>query len=129
MREHYHYTGKYRGATHQKCNLWYAIPHYVPTIFHKLSGYNTHLFIKELGKKFDSGSVGMITENKEKYISFNINIYVDEYKTPSGETKQIKRPLRFMDSIRFMLSKLDLLSRNLVGVNGMVCEENGTHPH
>ena len=28
----------------------------------------------------------------------------------------------FIDSIRFMSSSLDLLSRNLVGVNGMVCE-------
>ena len=38
VRDHCHYTGKYRGATHQKCNLWYAIPHYINIIFHNLNG-------------------------------------------------------------------------------------------
>ena len=33
----------------------------------------------------------MIAENMEKYISFNVNVSVDEYKTPLGETKQSKR--------------------------------------
>ena len=82
-----------------------------------------HLFIRELGKKFDSGSVGVIAENLKKYISFNVRISVDEYKTPLGETKQIKRQLWFIDSIRFMASSLDFLSKNLVGTNGMTCEE------
>ena len=81
-----------------------------------------HLFIRELGKKFDSGSIGVIAENKEKYISFNINVSVDKYKTPLGEMKQIKRQLRLTDSIGFMSSSLDSLSRNLVGMNGMECE-------
>ena len=47
-RDHCHYTGKYRGAAHQKCNLLYAIPHYIPSGFHNLSGYDMHLFIREL---------------------------------------------------------------------------------
>ena len=90
-KDHYHCTGKYGGATHQKCNLWYAIPHYIPVVFHSLSGYNVHLFIRELGKKFKSGSVSIIAENKEKHISFNISISVNKYKTTLGETKQVKK--------------------------------------
>ena len=35
----------------------------------------------------------MIAKNPEKYISFNVNISVDEYETLSGEMKQIKRQL------------------------------------
>ena len=54
VRHHCHYTGKYRGAAHQKCNLWYTIPHYILVVFHNLSGYDAHLFIRELGKKLDS---------------------------------------------------------------------------
>ena len=123
FRDHCHYTGKYRGAAHQKCNLQYTIPHDIPIIFHNLSVYNTHLFIRELGKKCDSGSIGMITENKEKYISFNVNIVVDEYEMPLGEMKQVMRQLQFINCIRFMASTLDLLSKNLVGTNGMVCKE------
>ena len=93
VRDHCHNTGKYRGAAHQKCNLWYAIPNYIPAVFHNLSGYDEHLFIRELGKKFHSRSISIIAENKEKYISFNINITVDKYKTPLGETEEIKRQL------------------------------------
>ena len=81
------------GATHQKCNLWYAIPYYIPVIFHNLNGYDVHLFIRELGKKFEFEFISVIAENKEKYVSFNINVSVDEYKTPLGETMQIKRQL------------------------------------
>ena len=55
-----------------KVQLSVAIIHYVPIVFHNLSGYDAHLFIRELGKKFDSGSISVITENKEKYISFDV---------------------------------------------------------
>ena len=64
----------------------------------------------------------MIAENKEKYISFDVNVAKGEYESPSGETKQIKRQFQFIDSVRFMSSSLDLLSKNLVGVNRMVCQ-------
>ena len=49
---------------------------YIPTACHKLSGYDTHLFIKELGRRFNKNDIGVITENKEKYISFSVKINV-----------------------------------------------------
>ena len=76
VRDQCHYTGLYRGAAHNNCNLKYLIPGYIPTAFHNLSGYDTHLFIKELGRWFNKNDVGVIAENKEKYISFNIKINV-----------------------------------------------------
>ena len=82
-------------------------------------------FIRELGKKFDSGSISVITENKEKYISFDVNVTTDKYKTPLGKNKQITRWMQFIDSVRFMSRSLISLSRNLVEVNGMVCEGCG----
>ena len=93
VRDHCHYTRKYRGTTHQKCNLRYTIPHNIPIVFHNLSGYKAHLFIRELGKKFDTGSISMIGENKEKNISFNVSVTIEEYKMPSGKKKQIMRQL------------------------------------
>ena len=51
LRDHCHYTGKYRGPAHMNCNLMYRIPSYIPVVFHNLSGYDAHLFIKELGIK------------------------------------------------------------------------------
>ena len=126
VRDHCHHTGKYRGSTHQKCNLQYAIPHYIPVVFHNLSGYNIHLFIRELRKKVCSGSIDVTAKNLEKYISFNVSIAIGKYETPLGETKQIMRQLQFIDSVRFMVCSLELLSKNLVGTNRMTCEECGS---
>ena len=65
VRDHCHYTGKYRGPAHRICNLRYKIPSDIPIIFHNLSGYDAHLFIRELGKKFGKGKTGVTAENKE----------------------------------------------------------------
>ena len=62
VRDHCHYTGCYRGPTHSLCNLRYRIPSYIPVVFHNLSGYDAHLFIKELGKH--SNDIGVIAKNK-----------------------------------------------------------------
>ena len=58
-------TGRYRGRAHRSCNLRYKIPKYIPIVFHNLSRYDAHLFIRELGKKFSTGKIGVIAENKE----------------------------------------------------------------
>ena len=52
--DHCHYTGRYGGPTHRNCNLMYRIPSYIPVVFHNLSGYDAHLFIKELGKNLSN---------------------------------------------------------------------------
>ena len=64
VRDHGHYTGSYRGPAHIKCNLMYKIPPYIPIVFHNLSGYDAHLFIKELASLTD-GSIGVIAKNAE----------------------------------------------------------------
>ena len=68
MRDHSHYSGIYRGVAHSPCNLQYKIPSYILVVFHNLSGYDTHMFIKELA---NCGScMGVIAKSKEDYISF-----------------------------------------------------------
>ena len=106
--------GKYRGPAHSICNLRYKIPYYIPIVFHNLSGYDTHLFIKEVGKKFDTGKIGVIAENKEEYVSFTVDVVVDSYTDDSGEVKEKKIQVRFNDSMRFMASRLDSLTNDLV---------------
>ena len=34
VRDHCHYTGKYRGADHNICNLRYKVPKEIPIVFH-----------------------------------------------------------------------------------------------
>ena len=77
VRDHCHYTGKYRGAAHNECNLKYRKPKFTPVVFHNLSGYDSHLFIKNLG--FNAGNIDCIPNNDEKYISFTKNIEVGTY--------------------------------------------------
>ena len=77
VRDHCHYTGLYRGPAHSLCNLRYKIPPYIPVVFHNLSGYDTHLFIRELGAH--TSEMGMIVKNKEDYISFSIKVPVEKY--------------------------------------------------
>ena len=80
VRDHCHYTGQYRGPAHRNCNSRFKIPHYILIVFHNLSGYDAHLFIRKLGNKFDTGEIGVIAENKEKYVRFNADVVVDRYE-------------------------------------------------
>ena len=114
VRDHCHYTGHYRGPTHMKCNLQYKIPSYIPIVFHNLSGYDTHLFIKELAAlSTEEAKMGVITKNKEDYISFSIKVEVDKYIDKNGIEKSKEIKLRFIDSFKFMSSSLDSLVNNL----------------
>jgi len=102
-RDHDHKTGKYRGAAHNKCNLLYEEPQHIPVIFHNLSGYDTHLFIENLGKT--PGRLNCIPKTEENYVSFSKKIYHKE--------QEKKFEIRFIDSFRFLQSSLEKLTKNL----------------
>ncbi|ELU13788.1 hypothetical protein CAPTEDRAFT_213858 [Capitella teleta] len=110
VRDHSHFTGKYRGAAHNSCNLKYKKPKFTPVVFHNLSGYDSHLFIKNLGAS--EGNINCIPNNEERYISFTKEVIVDSYTDKDGKEKDVKHKLRFIDSIKFMASSLDKLSGN-----------------
>ncbi|RWS23109.1 hypothetical protein B4U80_04804, partial [Leptotrombidium deliense] len=115
VRDHDHYTGLYRGPAHRKCNVNFHEKKVIPIFFHNLSGYDSHLFIKNLG--FDVKELKLIAQNEEKYISFSKNILVEkyEYKDKKGELKEVKKyiELRFLDSLRFMPESINSLSNYL----------------
>ena len=119
VRVHCHYTGRYRGAAHNKCNINYRKPNFTPVVFHNLSGYDSHLFIKNLG--FSEGNIDCIPNNEEKYISFSKKIPVKSYmkkvKNEEGEPVEkeitIYHTLRFIDSFKFMATSLDKLVNDL----------------
>ena len=52
-RDHCHYTGKYRGAAHNICNLRYKVPKEISVVFHNGSTCDNHFIIKELVKEFE----------------------------------------------------------------------------
>ena len=115
-RDHCHNSGKYRGAAPSGCNLLDKIPSYIPVVFHNLTGYDTHMFIKELAKH--GSKMGVIAKNTEDYISFSVNVEVDKYIDKNGEERSKEITLRFIDSIKFMSSSLDSLVKNLARGGG-----------
>ena len=126
VRDHCHYTGCYRGPAHTKCNLQYEIPSYIPIVFHNLSGYDAHLFIKELAASLTDGAkMGVIAKNKEDYISFSIKVEVDKYIDKNGIEKSKESELRFIDSFKFMSSSLDSLVNNLTHSAGFAPARGG----
>ena len=102
VRDHCHYTGYQRGPAHSMCNLRYKVPSFIPVVFHNLSGYDAHMFIKELAK-YSTNDMNVIEKSKENYISFSSHVQVLEYD--DGRVKTIE--LRFIDSYKFMTSSLD----------------------
>ena len=98
--DHCRYTGWYRRAAHNNCNLKYRIPDHIPIVFHNLSGYDAHLFIKELGRRFNKNDIGVIAENKEKYISFNVKINIKLAGLRNKDGKEVPKnvQLGFIDS-------------------------------
>ena len=111
VRDHCHYTGIYRGAAHNKCNLKFKKPKFIPVVFHNLSNYDAHLFVKNLG--YSSGNINCIPNNEEKYISFTKSVIVGNYVGKKGEVKNKTHDLRFIDSYKFMAASLDKLVSNL----------------
>ena len=108
VRDHCHYTGKYRGAVHNTCNLRYKIPKEIAIVFHIGSTYDYHFIIKELVKEFE-GNFECLGENTEKYITFPVPIK----KKIQNEDIEITYKIKFMDSFRFMATSLSKLVDNL----------------
>ena len=73
VRDHCHYTGMYRGAAHNICNLRYKIPKEIPVVFHNGSTYDYHFIIKELAKESE-GNFECLGENTEKHKAFSVPI-------------------------------------------------------
>lgn len=121
--DHCHITGKYRGPAHSICNLNYKQPNFIPVIFHNLKNYDCHLFIKNLCQNKEQ--LGVIAQNKEKYISFQKSIQVDTYIDRKTKTKKRKFiNLRFIDSFQFLPYSLAKLSETL---DDNQCKEIGKH--
>ena len=113
VRDHCHFTGKFRGAACNSCNLKLRRQNNISVFFHNLTGYDSHLFIKKLGTPEEKENIDCIPNNEEKYISFSKTIVTGQYENKQGETKDKTFKIVFKDSMKFMLSSLGALVNNL----------------
>ena len=112
VRDHCHFTRRYRGAAHNKCNLNCRKPLFLPVVFRNLQGYDSHLFIKQLAKV--KGELSCIPSTEEKYIAFSKKLKVGEYNSrKNGATLSIKFAIRFIDSFKILQTSLAKLVSNL----------------
>ena len=93
VRDHCHFTGKYRGVAHSECNLRYKVSKVIPVVFHNGSTYDNQFVIRQLIKDF-KGYFGCISENTENYISCS-----------KKKKKTDVFTLKIIDSNRFMKGK------------------------
>ena len=106
VRDYCHFTGKYRGAAHNECNLKLKRDKTIPVVFHNGTRYDFHLFVRSLGRV--EGHIKTIAKNSEQYISIDKSVYVSE-----GNTWRV----RFMDFYGFIQASLENLVENLLREN------------
>ena len=94
MRHYSTITGKFRGASHSKCNKILGIPKKLPIIFHNLQGYDGHLIFKELNNF--NVDIEVIPKTIDKYMRIIVN-----------------RNITFIDSLQFIKASLDTLASHL----------------
>ena len=52
IRDHCHYTGKFKASAQSICKLGYKTPKEIPIVFHNGSTYDYHFTINKLAKEF-----------------------------------------------------------------------------
>ena len=115
VKDHCHYTGKYRCAAHDICNLRYKMPKEIPVVLHNGSTYDYHFIFKELAKQFE-GEFECLGGNAEKYITFSVPIKKEitkKDKDGNDKTTKISYKIKFIDSYRFLPTSLSNLVNNL----------------
>ena len=99
VRDHCHFTGRYRGVAHSKCkiNVTRKQSNFIPFIFHNLSNYDCHMFFKKLvDKKNEKVKFDITPKTTEEYVSVTYGC------------------IRLIDSYQFLSSSLDSLVKTIV---------------
>ena len=93
VRDHCHWTGKFRGAAHQHCNIMFRKTYNIPCFFHNFTGYDSHHLFKSLSSLEKAPTV--VAKSLEKFTSMDIG------------------HIRIQDSLQFLNCSLDKLVSNL----------------
>ena len=92
VRDHCHFTGKYRGCANDACNLQFSMRYYkIPVFLHNLENHDSHLVIERANELSQNGRIDVIALNSKKFITFAF------------------KNLCFKDSFSFLSPSLDKL--------------------
>ena len=93
VRDHDHYTGQFRGAAHNSCNLNFKAKQAIPVFIHNLKGYDCHLIMQAAAN--EQFNLKALPKQSEEFVMFQI-----------GKAK-------FLDSFSFLASSLEKLAESL----------------
>ena len=86
VKDHCHYTGKFRGVAHSICNLDYNVQKEIPIIIHNAS-YDTHFMLNQLAIEF-KGELNCIGNDMKQYITFSVPIKKEVNNCESNDNKK-----------------------------------------
>jgi len=110
VRHHCHFTGKYQGPAHNKCNRNASQWPIATVLFHNLKGYDSHFLMKSLRPYH--GNPKIMGDNAEKIKTMMLTRYVYDDKG-----KRHIYQIRFIDSFAFLSSSLDILANLAIDFN------------
>ena len=113
VKNHCYYTGRFRGAAHNICNLNYSVQKEIPVIIYNAT-YDTHFMLNQLAIEFE-GELNCIGDNMEKCITFFVPI-----KRECDNNKTVTYKLKFIESFRFMSTSLSDLVDNMSGIFNII---------
>lgn len=106
VKDHCHFTGKYRGACCNDCNLKLQVRIEIPVLAHNFKGYDSHFFVQALNSQF-SDKVSVIPHNSEKFLQASVDL--DQNRINKKDMPQ----LVFRDSYCHLSDRLEKLAENL----------------
>ena len=107
VRDHCHFSGKFRGAAHKSCNLNFKLNYRfkVPVFAHNAEGYDHHLILNEMLKNEQlKENINVIARTGERYMSMSTQYF------------------SLMDSYKHLVSSLHTKVYNLLWVDPITCE-------
>ncbi|KAG1697202.1 hypothetical protein GQR58_006038 [Nymphon striatum] len=105
VREHDHLTGKFRGMACKQCNSKLRLQYRsLKVIIHNLKNYDSHIICKYGLSKEPNSNVHVIANNSEKYITFSVDFFHENYSTFR---------LQFIDSYQHLNASLADLFQNI----------------
>ena len=72
VRDHCHFTGKFRGAAHNHCNRQFRKSYKIPVFFHNLQRYDGHIVFENLAKLKLNKAPKVIAKSHESFLSIKL---------------------------------------------------------
>ena len=107
--DHCHYSGKFLGWAHPKCNRARRNSRFISVVGHNIQNYDLHHLCLALQECHPSTTISVIPASDEKYISMELGVHVDTIINKRNQPIKVYEYLRFIDSYKLFNASLEKL--------------------